>query len=115
MAKRKKKGSRRRSRGRRRGSRAATPKTVGGVWRAQPLLVKGGMALTAFDIVASTPATGGMSPISTLFDPSTSLKLKVEAIPKKLGSNAMDLNNYKPLAYSVIAHYVAKKMHIKGL
>ena len=107
----------RRSRGRRskKGGVKQVPKTLGGVWRAQPLLVKGGMAITGFDILTKVPPTGGESPVAYLFNPAVTMQQKVNLIPAKLGSNAMNLTNYKPLAYGVIGHYVAKKMKVKGL
>lgn len=112
MAKRRKgkrKGSRRKGR---KSKGRAIPKTVGGVWRAQPLLVKGGMALSAIEIGTVQSAHG--APLTV-----ASAVLKKQAQLNQLGEaikdNAMNLGNYKPLAYGVIAHYVAKKLRIKGL
>ena len=115
MAKRGRKGKRRGRRSRSRKGSVKTPRTVSGVWRAQPLLVKGGMALTALEIATNAPPIGGASPAGYLFDTSATMQSKLEQVPKKLGSNAMNFDNYKPLAYGVIAHYVAKKLKIKGL
>ncbi len=111
MAKKGKKRSSRRGRGRKRGHRA-TPKTIGGVWRAQPLLVKGGMVLSAFEIASNETPSG--KPLVVL-EAVLKKQAKLDQLTSAIQANALDLGSYKPLAYGVIAHYVAKKMHIKGL
>ena len=102
MAKKGRKKGRRRG-GSRRGSK--TPKTFKGVWKRQPLLVKAGLGLTGLEIA------------------SNSLNLAIAQLQAKqygsasatISNAATNLNNYKPLAYGVVGHYIAKTLGVKGL
>ena len=105
MARRKKKG--RKGGYRRKKGVKKVPKTVKGVWKAQPLLVKGGMALTGIGIV-SEPGPGG-DPIFQLQNKQWSNFLN------SVKANAMDPKKYYPVVIGVIAHKGAKMLGVKGL
>jgi len=107
MAKKGKK-SRRRGRRGRKASRRAHPRTVMGQIRQQPLLVKAGIGLSVLDILTG-PGANGVS---------ASTQLQAKQYTNALNtveSNAMDLGSYKPLAYGIIGHYIAKVLKVQGL
>ena len=105
MARRKKKSGRRRAS--RRGKVAKMPTTVKGVFKRQPLLVKGGVGLSVIEILTK-PGVGG--------DPMVQIQAKQWGnFMKSVAANAQDLSSYKPVAYGAIGHYVAKQLGLKGL
>ena len=106
MAKKKRKGGYRRK-GRSRKGRASAPKTVKGVFKQQPLLVKGGIVLTGMGIVSEPSAMG--DPIFQLQNKQWSNFLN------SVKANAMDPKRYYPIAFGVIGSKAAKMLGLKGL
>ena len=107
MAKRGRKGNKRYGRRSKRRGSVKTPRTIRGVWSRQPLLVKAGMGLTALEIGGKSLENGVMV-----------AQIKAGQYTSALNtveSQALNLMNYKPLAYGVIGHWVAKQLKIKGL
>jgi len=114
MAKRKKKGSRRRSRGRKRGSRASTPKTLSGVFRQSPLAVKAGAVLSGFE-VATKPTGTGDTALNAVIKMAKGQATATYAA-SQVKAAAMNPQAYKPLAIGFLIHWVNKKtIKIKGV
>ncbi len=112
MARKKKGKGHRRGRGRKKGHRA-TPRTVRGVFKQQPLLVKGGILLTGVEILTDT-SYGGASPLKR----TVAMVKGTDSVDNVVASGkqaALNLTNYYPIVIGFLAHKGAKILGIKGL
>ncbi len=112
MAKKGKKRGSRRGRGKRKGTRHA-PRTVRGVFKQQPLLVKGGILLTGVEILTDT-SYGGASPLKR----TVAMVKGTDSVDNVVASSkqaALNLTNYYPVVIGFLAHKGAKILGIKGL
>ncbi len=111
MAKKGKKRGSRRGRGKRKGRK--TPRTVRGVFKQQPLLVKGGILLSGLEILTDT-SYGGASPLKR----TVAMVKGTDSVDNVVASSkqaALNLTNYYPVVIGFLAHKGAKILGIKGL
>lgn len=91
------------------------PRTLGGMWRAAPMAVKGGMALSGLEMGTNQVEAFGTSPVGAL-----SQLLKGERSVESTIAVAKEAvttpKNYKLLGAGIVIHWVNKKtIKLKGL
>lgn len=103
MARKGRKGRKGRGRSRGRKSVRRTPKTVKGVIKSQPLAVKGGIAVSALNLVS---------------DPQLVFQLQNKQWSNALSTvknRAMTTSTYVPIVVGIFVHKGAKMLGVKGI
>ncbi len=105
-----KKRSSRRGRGKRKGTRHA-PRTVRGVFKQQPLLVKGGILLSGMEMLTDTQYGG--TPLKTAIGVFKKTDTTDNLIMRTSGA-ITNVENYYPIVIGFLGHKAAKMLGIKG-